>query len=260
MTAANRYAPCTAAELVRALRPASAGIATIVCLGFTAPTDAWAEGASLPGPTVEYVENPYAPHTTRGSAARLGTAVGRIYGEHRDVTAVGLVAGLGYRVWRFTFDTEYAYLGFQEEGPSSLSLGAGHRLALLGRFDAIRLGSDVVGGNSMLAIYVEAGVGVAWNHWSRPAYDEANRLVPLDTKRAEGLAGFGLMLDHRLQEPIGFPRRVAWFLGWRAAVSPHDSEPAEICRGVSCRPAPPMPEPRYTDRSILFQSSLAFTW
>jgi len=65
---------------------------------------------------------------------------------------------------------------------------------------------------------------------------------------------------HRLQEPISFPHRIAWFLGWRMAYAPHPTEAASICRGVTCTAAPTMPEDSYTDRSMLFQSSLSVTW
>jgi len=91
-------------------------------------------------------------------------------------------------------------------------------------------------------------------------WDEPSRIVPADTKRVEGQAGFGIELDHRLAGADRVPARIGWFLGWRLAVAPHEAEPASICRGVSCRPAPMMPEARYTDRSMLFQSSFAVTW
>lgn len=201
-----------------------------------------------------------APHDTTGTAARIGTAVGFIYGERQDVLALGLTAAAGHRWGRVTLEAEYSYLGFQVKGPSGLRLGEGDRLGVIGRFDFLRLGPRIVGGNSLLSFYVEGGAAVAWNQWYEPAYDEAMRLVPEDSKRVEAQAGFGIQIDHRLQEPIGFPRRVGWFLGWRMAFAPHDSEAASICRGVTCRPAPMMPDDRYTDRSMLFQSSLQFTW
>ena len=230
----------------------------IVCLGFTGLPAASADPA-IPARS-DYVEDPLAPHVTRGTTARVGTTVGFIYGERLDVTAVGLTTAVGQRWGRFALDAEYSYLTFQARGPSSLSLGDGQRLGVIGRFDVVRLDSHVVGGNSLLAVYVEGGAAVAWNDWYAPAYDEASRLVPIDTKRVEGQAGFGIELDHRLQEPIGFPRRVGWFLGWRVAMAPHATEEAAICRGTQCKAAPMMPHERYTDRSMLFQSSLSFTW
>jgi hypothetical protein len=201
-----------------------------------------------------------APHVTKGPTARLGTAVGFIYGERLDVLALGLTAAGGHRWGRLTLEAEASHLEFQVKGPSGMRLGDGQRLGVIGRFDVIRIGPRYVGGNSMVAIYVEGGAAVAWNDWYLPAHDEPQRVVPQDTKRVEGQAGFGLELDHRLQEPIGFPHRIGWFLGWRLAMSPHDTEPAAICRGASCRPAPMMPHDRYTDRSMLFQSSLQVTW
>ncbi len=228
-----------------------------VCLGFTGPGVAWAES---PTRANHYVEDPLAPHVTEGTTARLGTAVGFIYGERLDVLALGFAVAGGQRWGRLALEAEYSYLNFQVKGASGLSLGDGQRLGVVARFDAVRLGSNIVGGNSMLALYVEGGAAVAWNDWYEPAYDEPSRVVPGDTKRVEGQAGFGVQLDHRLQEPIGFPRRIGWFLGWRMALAPHASEPASICRGSSCRPAPMMPSERYTDRSMLFQSSLSVTW
>lgn len=227
----------------------------LVCLGFTGGDVAWADPAHS-----DWVDSPYAPHVTRGPVARIGTVVGFVLGERIDVTAVGLAAAYGQRFGRFTIESELSYLQFQARGPSSLPLGRGERLGVIGRFDVLRIGPRYVGGNSLLSMYVEGGAAVAWNHWFEPGYAEPSRIVPIDTKRAEGQAGFGVELDHRLQEPIGFPKRIGWFLGWRLALAPHESEPASICRGATCRPAPMMPEPRYVDRSMLFQSSLAVTW
>jgi len=240
---------------VRDLRRLSVALATVMCLGFTGARVAWADAAHL-----DWAENPYAPHRTYGPVARLGTVVGFVYGERYDVTAVGLAAAVGHRFGRFTVESEFQYLQFQERGPSSLRLGAGERLGALARFDVIRIGPRYVGGNSLVSIYVEGGAAVAWNHWTRPSYDEATRIVPGDTKRAEGQAGFGVEIDHRLQEPIGFPKRIGWFLGWRVALAPHEVGPAAVCRGTSCKPAPAMPMKEYTDRSMLFQSSLSVTW
>ncbi len=231
-------------------------LAVLACLGFTGSAVAWADP---PQPDF-YVEDPMAPHHTTGNTARLGTSVGFLFGEPQEATAIGLTAAGGHRWGRLALEAEYSYLELQERGPSSLRLGDAQRLGLISRFDILRLGSTIVGGNSMVAFYVEGGAGVAWNNWYRPAYDEPVRLVPADTKRVEGQVGFGVLLEHRLQEPIGFPRRIGWFLGWRVAMSPHGDVPMSSCRGSTCRPVQMTPEDRYIDRSMLFQSSLAVTW
>lgn len=233
--------------------------ALIVCLAFTGGGVAWADNSHADF----YVEDPYAPHKTSGSEARIGTAVGFLYHEPVDVLAVGGSAAIGYRFGRIAVEAEYTYLAFRFRGPGDLDdipIGAGQRLAALARLDVIRLGPRIVGENSLLSIYVEGGVGTAWNHWYKPSYDEASRLVPADTRRAEGVMGFGIALDHRLQEPIGFPHRVGWFLGWRMSMAPHQQMVGSICRGVTCRPVEMMDEDRLVDRSMLFQSSLAFTF
>lgn len=244
---------------MREFRRFAPWLVALVCLGFTGPGVAWAESPRSPR-AATYVEDPMAPHNTSGSTLRVGTAVGFIYGERQDVLAVGGTVAYGRRWGRLALESEYSYLGFQVKGPSSMALGDGQRLGVVSRFDVLRLGPRIVGGNSLLSVYVEGGAAVAWNDWYLPAHDEASRLVPPDTKRVEGQVGFGIEIDHRLQEPIGFPHRVGWFLGWRMALAPHETEAASICRGESCRPAPMMPHERFTDRSMLFQSSLAVTW
>jgi hypothetical protein len=226
-----------------------------VCLGITGRGFAWADPAH-----VDWVEDPYAPHVTRGATVRLGTAVGFLYGELLDVLALGATTAVGQRFGRLTIESELDILTLQAKGPSSQRLGDAERLGVIARFDVVRIGPQWVGGNSLLAFYVEGGAAVAWNHWYKPGWNEAMRVVPDDTKRVEGQAGFGVALDHRLQEPIGFPHRIGWFLGWRLALAPHDSDIASVCRGAICRVASTMPQDRFTDRSMLFQSSLAVTW
>jgi hypothetical protein len=227
-----------------------------VCLAFTGGHVAWADSAT---PDF-YIEDPYAPHRTVGSTARIGTAVGFLFHEAVDTTAVGGNTAIGYRFGRFAMEAEYTYLSLQVRGPDSTPLGTGQRLAALGRLDVLRLGPRIVGENSLFAVYVEGGAGTAWNHWTKPSYDEASRIVPQDTRRVEGQVGFGFYIDHRLQEPIGFPHRVAWFLGWRMTMSPHEEMQASLCRGVACKPVMMEPQPRTVDRSMLFQSSLQFTF
>ncbi len=202
-----------------------------------------------------------APHRTSGTTARVGTAVGFIYSEPLEVTALGVTVAGGKRWDRFALEAEYAYLQLSQRGPSDVVVGDAQRLGVLGRFEIIRLGSDVVGPNSMLAVYVEGGAGVAWNDWYKPTAEQGSRLVPGDTKRVEGQAGFGIMLDHRLQEPIGFPRRIGWFLGWRVTMTKPSDEPMSVCRGATCKTVQmEIDEDRYVDRSMLFQSSLSVTW
>lgn len=228
----------------------------IVCLAFTGGDVVWADRATAD----LYVEDPYASHRTVGSTARLGTAVGFLYHEDLDVTAVGADTAIGYRFGRIAIEAEYKYLALQVRGPESTPLGNGQRLGAIARLDVIRLGPRIVGENSMLAFYVEGGAGTAWNHWYKPAYYEASRIVPGDTRRVEGQVGFGLYIDHRLQEPIGFPHRVAWFLGWRMAMSPYEPMPLSVCRGVACSQLPMTEQDRVIDRSMLFQSSMQFTF
>ncbi|HMG21158.1 MAG TPA: hypothetical protein VK607_07585, partial [Kofleriaceae bacterium] len=226
---------------MRNLRPV---LLAIVCLGITGRAAAWAEPARTPA-KVDWVEDPYAPHVTSGSTVRLGTAVGFLYGEPVDALAIGATTAVGQRFGRLAIEAEFDLLSLQTRGPSNVHLGNHERLGALARFDVLRLGPRYVGGNSLVALYVEGGAAIAWNHWYAPAADEAVRVVPADTRRNEAQAGLGVAIDHRLQEPIGFPHRIGWFLGWRIALAPHQAETAAVCRGVECRPIPMMTEERF---------------
>lgn len=228
-----------------------------VCLAVTVEGRGWAE------PTQgreDWIEDPYAEHVTRGNELRLGTVVGFLYGERVDALALGVQLAAGHRFDRLALSSEVSAMTLEALGGENLTLGHAERLGVIARYDLARLGSRWLGANSMLGLYVEGGAAVAWNHWYTPSETEAPRVVPADTKRVEGQVGFGVALDHRFQEPVGAPRRVAWFLGWRLALAPHDSDAATVCRGTSCRAAEPMPSARFIDRSMLFQSSMAMTW
>jgi hypothetical protein len=247
------------------LRPV---LLAIVCLAITGRGVSWADPAqgepAVDPERFDWVDNPYAPHITNGSTVRLGTAVGFLFGEPVDTMAVGVTAAFGQRFGRLAIDGELDALSLKARGQSDLTLGNAERLGVIARFDVIRIGSEHVGPNSMVAVYVEGGAAVAWNHWYAPTAKQAMRAVPDDTRGVEGQAGFGIEIDHRLQEPIGFPHRIGWFLGWRVALAPAPGtdtacrSTAESCRTV----APPAPASgdRITDRSMLFQSSLSVTW
>jgi len=232
----------------------------IVCLGITGRGATWAEPAQ-----VDWVEDPYAPHVTRGSTLRLGTAVGFLYDEPLEVLAIGGTLGLGRRFGRLAIDAELTVLSLQRLDSSNARVGDAERLGAMARYDVLRIGPRWVGPNSLIAVYVEGGAAVAWNHWSQPSAREPARAIPADEKRVEGQGGLGIAIDHRLQEPIGFPHRIGWFLGWRLALSPV-SGPDTACRTVdaSCRtvasPMPPASSPSVVERSMVFQSSLSVTW
>ncbi|MFT3695175.1 MAG: hypothetical protein QM831_18705 [Kofleriaceae bacterium] len=258
----------------------------MLCLGFTGSGVAWADDAQftpqddhydtgstkLAHPDL-YIEDPYAPHDTSGNEARLGTVAGFVYaGTPYDVVAIGAAAAYGHRFGRFTIESEFDAYALESHGtiqtplgPADGNIGVGHgeRLSAMMRLDVIRLDSHSVGQNSMLAVYVEGGAGVEWDSWNKLGANEIARIIPDDSKRTLGLFGAGISLDHRLQEPIGFPHRIAWLLGIRMAVSPHQAMTGTSCRstGSSCAEVVMDDSPdSYVDRSLLFQSSLQFTF
>lgn len=216
-----------------------------------------------------YVEDPYAPHHTWGSLASVGTAVGFIYGLPQTVTEVGIVAGAGHRFGRLSLEVEGAYSHLEGqsqymtplgETSGDLPIGRSERLDAVARFDVLRLGSHVAGPNSMMALFVEGGGGMEWLQFTAPLQ---NGVRPDNTHRLQGIVGFGFVLDHRLQEPIGFPHRIAWLLGLRFAMSPHEAMTTTVCHSttICAREAMPEPsEPSPLDQSMLFHSSLAFTF
>lgn len=228
----------------------------IVCLAFTGADVAWADDGT---PATDQIVPAPHPHADYGSTVRLGTAAGFIYGAPVDVTAIGVTAAVGQRFGRLGIDAEYTWLSFQShelhQGPIGLEdgdvgVGSGKRLAVLARFDALRFGPVVDRRRSLLTIYVEGGAASSWNHWTRPTSTDST-IVPADTRRTEGQAGFGLML---------FPHRVAWLIGWRFAVTPHEPMTAAVCRGTSCKPYTMTDDGSYVDQSMLFESSLEFTF
>lgn len=208
-----------------------------------------------------WVDNPYAPHVTNGNLLRFGTAVGPITTDQRDYTAIGAVIALGRRVGRFTFELEYDYLGLQDPGPSSLILGRAQNVALVARVDVLRLGPSVVGANSMLAIYAEGAIQRTMFHYYYPGITDAPREVPDGGGQSQAVVGFGALLDHRLEQPLGFPSRVGWQLGWRLASSPRDQhDPMLLCTGCVQDQSSSMPMPRVYDTELIVTSTLNFTW
>ena len=207
-----------------------------------------------------WIDDPYAPHVTNGTLLQFGTAVGPVTIDSRKYTALGAIIELGKRIGRFTFAVEYDYLTLQDPGPSSQIFGRAQDLALVGRVDVLRLDSSVVGANSMVAIYAEGLIERTSYHYYLPGQDDLPRAVPGDNARTQAAVGFGALLDHRLEQPLGFPNRVGWQLGWRLASSPRDEhDPMVACHGCVPLIAEPMMSRTY-DTELIVTSSLLFTW
>lgn len=231
----------------------------ILCASFTGADVGWAD------PADSYV--PTAPRATDGITARIGTAVGMIYGTPSSTLALGGMVAVGQRLGRFGIEGEYTYLDLMGHGqimtplgPSDgdVSIGSGQRLAVLARYDLVRFGPRADHDRSIVTFYVEGGAAEAWNRFTRANPSDPNGFVPNASQRTEADAGFGLMI---------FPHRVAWLIGWRFALSPHQATMGNECRttggGVACSEVP-MPtssgSSSIVDQSMLFQSSLEFTF
>lgn len=244
----------------RLLRVALAGS---LCLIFTGEQVARAD-SSQPGAPASTAPLPPAvikaspAASTWGPTLRIGTVVGSVSAAAVTATGVGLAVAAGHRFGRVAVESEFSAMNLQEQGPSSLELGRAQRLGVIVRYDVVRTRSAVVGPNTLLAIFVEAGAAQSWAQWFSPGPREVPRIVPRDTRRVEGQGGFGVSVDHRFASSGDYPNRVAWHLGWRFA-APEPSEPGYACRGACRLAAEPMPTEDF-EGSVLFQSSLAFSW
>lgn len=207
-----------------------------------------------------WIDDPYAPHVTEGMLLRFGTAVGGWTVDQRKYTALGGVIALGRRAGIFSIEAEYDYVGLHDRYVSSIVYGRAQDLALVGRIDVLRLGPEVVGENSMIAFYAEGAVEETLYHYYSPGAMDAARAVPDDNMRTQAAVGFGALLDHRLEEPLGFPNRFGWRLGWRLTSSPRDQHDGlATCRGCLLTATAPMTS-RIYDTELIVTSTLDFTW
>ncbi len=209
----------------------------LVCLGIGSVASV-ARADAPPQLAIQYVEDPYAPHVTDGTTLRLGTSVGFIHGQLEDVMAIGATLGVGHRYGRLAIEAELALANLDAEDGANTHLGTQQMLGVNARYDVVRIGPHYVGPNSLLALYVEGGAQRIWEQWSLPDAGDPERMVPDNSGRVAGDVGFGIMLEHRLQEPVSIPRRVAWFLGWRLGFTPHDAETAAIVAAPNVAPRP----------------------
>jgi hypothetical protein len=229
----------------------------VLCLGFTGSTIARADQSQIARD--HWVEDPFEPHRTDGAEVRLGSVVGIVALDGKEYTALGAVIAAGHRWGRLAVDAEYGYLEISERGPSPFEYGYAHQLGVNVRYDVLRLGSRVVGPNSMAGLYVEGHVG----RQLRDPFTVAGRGMPGGSSNQVG-AGFGVMFDHRLEQPRGFPNRVGWQLGWRVLGAPRPAPDGLVtCRGSECAAAKMTQDPMefgVGETSLVLGSSMAFTW
>jgi hypothetical protein len=227
-----------------------------VCLGFTVPGLAVADEAR----PKKWIEDPYQPHETFGPNVRVGSAVGWLVHDDKTYTALGGAISAGPRLGRLALEAGYVFAELSEPGPSTLAHGNLHRFSINSRADLIRLGSESLGPNSMLAIYGELGVARQLHRWFKPGESSAARIVPVDGGRTIGVIGFGLNLDHRLEQPLRLAR-IGWQLGWQLTASErHAPGDTIVCRGPTCVAGPTMTPLPNRDTSLLVTSTIAFTW
>lgn len=208
-----------------------------------------------------WVDDPYSPHDTTGANLRVGSAVGRLFHDDRRYTALGLTIAGGPRMGRLTLEGHYTYLDLTAPGPSNQRFGSAHRVGVMGRADLIRLGSHIIGANSLLSLYGEAGLYHQLHRWLKPGVYDRPREVSVDGSGSGAMLGFGFNLDFRLEQPLGFPNRVGWQLGWQMTASDrHDPGPTMICKGVSCLMQTTPGRAPIRDSSMVVTSTIAFTW
>lgn len=249
-----------AAKSARRLARVGAGITSALLLAFTGAPSAVADAPPDAPRDPRWVDSPYSPHHTTGTNVRLGSAVGYLVHDTKTYTALGAAVAAGPRIGRFTFEADYLFLNLSEPGPSALRYGRAQRLGAMARVDVVRLGSRVLGANSMLAIYAELGAARQWHAWSRPGLRDPARAVPVDSAANLGVVGFGVNLDHRLEQPLNLSR-VGWQLGWQLTSTPSRlADPMVECRGGICAAAAPAPMATSRNTALLVTSTIAFTW
>jgi len=234
---------------------------TVLCLGFTGTATAWAdESHDL------WIEDPYQGHDTTGAEVRVGSVVGVLALDGREYTALGAMVAVGHRWDRLALDAEYGYLDVTERGPSNFHYGVAHEIGVDVRYDVLRLGSRVVGPNSMVGIYVEGRIARQLRDPDSipgTSRDSSRTRMPGGTSN-QLVGGFGFEFDHRLEQPRGFPNRVGWQLGWRVVGAPRPAPDTYVsCRGSECTSerstSSPM-EMGVDDTSLEVSSSFDFTW
>jgi hypothetical protein len=239
----------------------AAGITCALLLTFTGGGVAVAEEPPEELRTDGWIDDPYQPHDTSGANARLGSAVGHLVHDGKTYTALGGAVAVGPRIGRFTFEADFLFLDLSAPGPSNLHYGNAARLGVMARVDFLRFGPRIIGANSLLALYGELGAARQWHQWARPGEREPQREIPVDGSISTGVIGFGLNLDHRLEQPRGFPKRVGWQLGWQLTSSrTREPDPMMICRGPSCIAAPSEPREAARNTALLVTSTIAVTW
>jgi hypothetical protein len=249
---------------MRDSRMLRAAVACSLCLIFTGELEARADSsrpdASDPAAPMPPIVIKVAPvSATWGPTLRIGTVVGSVSAAATSATGLGLTVAAGHRFGRVAAESELTVMNLQEQGASSLELGRAQRLGVIVRYDVVRTRSQLAGPNTLLAMFVEAGASQSWTQWFDPGPRDLPRIVPRDTRRVEGQAGFGVSVDHRFTQAGSYPNRVAWHLGWRFA-APRPSEPGYACRGPCRLAMEPVMSTENLEGSVLFQSSLAFTW
>lgn len=231
-----------------------------LCLIFTARPMARADSARpLAGAELGVVDAAK-PHQTWGPSLRIGTVVGGVEASAASATGIGIAVAAGHRFGRLAVESELTLMTLEEPGPSSAALGRAERLGVIVRYDVVRFTARSIGPNTLLGVFVEGGAAQSWAQWYQPGDREVPRAVPADTRRVEGQVGFGVSVDHRLQGAGGSLSRVAWHLGWRFAAPSLHEEPGYACRGECRLASAPMQTSEKLEGSVLFQSSLAFTW
>ncbi len=237
---------------------AAALCAASLCLSFT-PGPAWADHAHSRD---RWVDDPFQDHDTTGAEARAGSMVGILVFDDVEYTGLGGMVAAGHRWGGLTIDAEYGYLEVTARGPSSVRFGSVHQLGVNIRYDVLSFGSRWVGPNSMAALFLEAHTG--------RQFRRGDPVLPTETVRARMSsgqvtllgAGIGVLFDHRIEQPRGFPNRIGWQLGWRVLTSPRTQPDGyAVCRGGDCTAAPaPETSMELDATSLVLSSSLAFTW
>ncbi len=196
------------------------------------------------------VEEP--THITVGPAVTVGSTAGFAQFRGEEVSALGAHAALTLRFGILSVEAQFenVFLRDQARPGETPFTGTMQRVGLSARLDLLRLRR--FGKNTLLILYGEGGAGRQRANWV-----SGHRFT-----RSDITAGFGWVLDHRLNRPGRALSRIGWFFGWRFAVAPpSDMGPRYLasCQLRSSCPMSTSTAPDY-DLGMFLNSGLILTW
>lgn len=198
-------------------------------------------------------ETAQSPHDKRyGTIMRVGTVVGFNHLAGTEVLTLGGHAAFGYRFGWLSLYGEYDFTKMTAMPRLLNDGGSFERVGAMARVTIGKLSRRFSGPDSLLAFWIEGGVGRQLATWADGETMGRNDLS----------AGAGWTLDHRLR-PLrtGKPAYIGWHFGWRLTTSRRATLLPAIaaCAGPKCPPPPPRGGTP-VDVGLVVTSAMSLSW